>query len=98
MRQLLSDPGPDTNGAGDGPLDQVHVPEQNSRDDRVSGDVSQGERESLEGREYRGEDGQIHHHTRASMEQHGGSGAGGREGGDSLGQRGRGGDSRGGNG
>lgn len=32
---------------------------------------SRSEQESLKRREYRGSDGQIHHHTRTYMEQHG---------------------------
>lgn len=45
--------------------------------DRKNGDrahnESRSERESLERREYRGPRGEIHHHTRTYMEQHGGS-------------------------
>lgn len=34
---------------------------------------SRSEQESLQRREYRGPNGEIHHHTRTYMEQHGGS-------------------------
>ena len=36
-------------------------------------DHDRGQEDDLKRREYRGEDGQIHHHTRTYMEQHGGS-------------------------
>lgn len=51
------------------------MPNDRNDNDRNRGNESRSERESLERREYRGSDGQIHHHTKTYMKQHEGSGS-----------------------
>ena len=49
------------------------MPNDRNNDRNSSHTESRSERESLKEREYRGPKGEIHHHTRTYMEQHGGS-------------------------
>jgi hypothetical protein len=48
-------------------------PDQNQPERKERENVSDDESTDLKEREYRGPDGQVHHHTKKYMEDHGGS-------------------------